>query len=345
MLSLGAVAALLGPRTFMRLEALDGRGEFQLPALVDRTSAATTTESIPRRPRRALRLLVMKELRLQTPAFVVAIVFVAVKITLPFAGIAPDVTASLSTATTLLHRTLIAILVGALASAEERSYGTLEWQLLQPMAALYQWFVKVATAMTVAVVLGIVLPWAVEIAIPAFEDGGLTLYRLGVPSVLSYSLRWAVGLTSNLSIVVLLLSCALYVSSVSSGGLRAVLMTLPVVTVAASVSGAIISTAGRTIERGLDLGWRYDAIAMQRLTTWTPGDYLLSYRLNTWLRWGVLVGFVLLLLMLAMRNHRAVEHGSVQVQRQAGWLVAYVVIGAAALGAIPNLVFWMLATR
>src|SRR5207302_2506533 len=52
----------------------------------------------------------------------------------------------------------LAVLIGALASAEERQIGTLEWQVLLPMAAWRQWAVKVGTALGLAALLSFGLP-------------------------------------------------------------------------------------------------------------------------------------------------------------------------------------------
>ena len=50
---------------------------------------------------------------------------------------------------------VLSMLVGALASAEERQFGTLESQLLLPVRAWQQWTVKVATCYLLAAILGV----------------------------------------------------------------------------------------------------------------------------------------------------------------------------------------------
>ena len=53
----------------------------------------------------------------------------------------------------ILYGALLAVLIGSLASAEERQNGTLEWQLLLPMAAWKQWAVKVGTVLVLTALL------------------------------------------------------------------------------------------------------------------------------------------------------------------------------------------------
>ena len=50
------------------------------------------------------------------------------------------------------------ILIGSLASAEERQLGTLEWQTLLPSPAWQQWAVKVGVTFGLALLLGVGLP-------------------------------------------------------------------------------------------------------------------------------------------------------------------------------------------
>jgi hypothetical protein len=54
-----------------------------------------------------------------------------------------------------------ATLVGSVASAEERQLGTLDWQLLMPVASWKQWAVKAGVALAISVVLSLGLPAAV----------------------------------------------------------------------------------------------------------------------------------------------------------------------------------------
>ena len=55
----------------------------------------------------------------------------------------------------VVHLALVPILAGALASAEERRLGTLEWQVLQPTATWKQWLIKATVVIALSVVVSL----------------------------------------------------------------------------------------------------------------------------------------------------------------------------------------------
>ena len=55
----------------------------------------------------------------------------------------------------VVHLALVPILAGALASAEERRLGTLEWQVLQPTATWKQWLVKATVVIALSIVVSL----------------------------------------------------------------------------------------------------------------------------------------------------------------------------------------------
>ena len=59
---------------------------------------------------------------------------------------------------TVLYSSVLALLIGSIASAEERQLGTQEWQQLLPMASWKQWALKVGTAIGLSLLLGVALP-------------------------------------------------------------------------------------------------------------------------------------------------------------------------------------------
>ena len=61
---------------------------------------------------------------------------------------------------------LVAIIIGAFASAEERQLGTAAWQNLMPVAAWKQWTVKVGVVLLLALTLGAGLPKLLELITP-----------------------------------------------------------------------------------------------------------------------------------------------------------------------------------
>jgi hypothetical protein len=113
----------------------------------------------------------------------------------------------------VLYSGLLAILIGALASAEERQYGTLDSQRLLPLAAWRQWTVKVGVTISLAVMLGAALPFALQRFSPASEHARLA------------SLWWI----QSLALTLCLASIGLYVSTLCASGVRALVVSFPVV--------------------------------------------------------------------------------------------------------------------
>lgn len=235
----------------------------------------------------------MKELRLQRLALAIAGVYVigylvALKVT-------PASDGDALTVITVFYAGLLARLIGALASAEERQMGTLEWQMLMPMAAWRQWAVKTATVLGLALLLCTALPWLLVSLFP--PESTTWLQR-------SAHFLWA----STYVLIVVLTIGALYVSSLSGSGLWALLVSLP-----AFVGGAIlIPTAGGMIERAVyaNLGPSHGG--------WLSVQGMTSDRLM-----GVLLAVLTALaLALALRNHRSAERGAGRAVPQVALLLA-----------------------
>jgi hypothetical protein len=157
-LAVCVAAAVASWRVFMRLEAIDGRGsEFEMPRLF--RAASNTARARVHPGRHPFWQLVKKELHLQQMAFAVGAVWVAIWVAVFTLGpMLPTFAAFSVEVVSALYGVLLALLIGALASAEERQLGTLEWQMLQPLAAWQQWVVKVGTALALAAVLSFALP-------------------------------------------------------------------------------------------------------------------------------------------------------------------------------------------
>jgi hypothetical protein len=214
MLSVSAIAAVLSWRTFMRLEAIEGPGgqDLRLPLTAASPLAAGATQH-------PIWLLVKKELGLQQLAFGVSGVYVLGWLLVYLRGgigeaDARDVAGALS----FFLSGLLAMLIGSLASAEERQLGTLEWQGLLPMASWKQWVVKVATAMALSVVLGIGLP--------------LLLWSAWVPVRIE---AWPVAL------IAILTAEGVYVSSLCRSSMRAFLVSFPATVVVVPLTSILVS--------------------------------------------------------------------------------------------------------
>ena len=219
---IGAVATWL---MFMRLEAIEGRGEeLHLPQwLRPRRTAlrsgsgrrerslydarASTTSRTTRRP---IWLLIAKELRIQHLTLELAGLYLlgwlGAILLRSLGGGAEYLFSGLSAFYTLL----LGLLIGSIASAEERQCGTLEWQLLLPVATSKQWVVKTAVALGLVMLLGIGLPMALASvsatagASPSLwrQASGFLLLTVGSLYVSSFCASSAVALVMSVSATV-----------------------------------------------------------------------------------------------------------------------------------------------
>lgn len=242
---LGLAAVALTWRGFMRLEAIEGRGDHVRMAWDDEASVAP-------RVRHAAWAVIRKEFGLQQLAFVIVAIYLVGSLRL--VSHASEMVRDVFGGLTVLYSGVLALLIGSIASAEERQLGTLEWHQLLPMASWKQWALKAGTAMGLSLVLGIALP-----AVILFTTGG------------------AIRLTGwYVAGVVLLTAIGLYVSSLSSSSLRALLLS-------STVPLLLLMTAAAT-----------RMAPPARLSVTPIGAALLA-------------AFVVLLLRLALDNHRRAE--------------------------------------
>jgi hypothetical protein len=105
----------------------------------------------------------------------------------------------------LLYFALLPLLIGSLASAQERQFGTLESQAMLPVPFAQQWAVKAGIVLTLALVLGVLMPWF-----------------FFVPSHASKEVLWPL-----MSGILLLTTWSLYLSSWSPSGIIALALVLP----------------------------------------------------------------------------------------------------------------------
>ena len=166
-------------------------------------------------------MLLRKEIHLQQITFVVvAIYVVAWTAVRALEHQAPDVSRLPLQPLTTLYRALLAVLIGSVASAEERHLGTLPSELLLPVAAWKQWAIKAATALGLALLLGIAVPYVLYAVVPPPDDPmPLRLWR-------------------EPPVVILLTTLSLYVSSLCGSAVRAMVASIPVVVGSALYTGA-----------------------------------------------------------------------------------------------------------
>jgi hypothetical protein len=225
----------------------------------------------PDRRQRPVWRLVRKELRLQQLTFVVFAIYVVGSLKL--IGHVSDATVDLHGALTGLYSGILTVLIGSLASAEEREYGTLESQLLLPIASSTQWAVKVGVTLGLALVLAV-----------------------GLPALIVGSRGRAVRINDWYACAILILAVtSLYISSLCSTGIRALLV---------SVTAA-------------------------PLVLLVLAQFTLKSRHLTMSQAVLLACFLTLVLWFGLDNHRSAERGSRRIGRQ-----VFVMTGCLALAGV-----------
>jgi hypothetical protein len=296
---LGAMAAVLAGgavlswRAFLRLEAIDGAGaDIQMPRWFKADRPAR---------RHPFWLLLWKELHLQQMTFVVGVLFCIGWAAL---SLLKDLVPSFADAplvpVTIVYLVLLSILIGSLASAEERQLGVLQWQVLLPMAAWQQWMLKVGVALGLALLMGVALPILLNYVSPGPE-------RFDLPHL------WR----ANALTVTVLTSLSLYVSSLSTSGVRAVMFSFP----------ALLALAGMA------------QVLYARLLipeTWLvmpPRGAFVPPRPDS-IPLAILGALVVVALCLAYQNHRSADRSFRQAARQMIWFLAVPVGGVLVVAGI-----------
>ena len=207
LLSTTAIAAVAGWRLFMRLEAPGGAAA---GIALDRwrlareaTDAGSSSPPVRRHP---VWLLTLKELHLQRLTMVVALLFAVGWAVLAMLYRNHADALEILGGVAFIYYSLLAILIGSLASAEERQLGTLESQLLLPIAGWQQWMIKLGTSLALALLVSVVTPTLMA------GVSGLRLAHTGV--------------------VMLLTTGSLYLSSLCGSGVHALAWSVPVLVVA-----------------------------------------------------------------------------------------------------------------
>jgi len=306
MVAVSTVSAVMMPRAFARLEDNDRRGpEIRLPhwhlprrRALDLTSAKTV---------HPLWRLVTKELHLQQMSLVVAGVLVVGWIAMVTSRqLVIEAMDDAFSVGTFLFGFLLALLIGSLASAEERRLGTLEWQVILPVATSTQWAVKVATAVGLAIVIALGLPallGSITLAMyPGMGTGsGPDVARLEVVVP-----------------IILFTTGSLYVSSLCATGIQALLISAAALPVVALFVQMVLEP----LESRLFV-WASDQVGAFPALGLRPGDT----RFPTALALCLGAGFVLVMLRFAMVNHRSAERGAGRVWKQLLWLAVCLLIG------------------
>ena len=299
MTGLCAVAAVSSWRMFMRLEAIDGRDpHVRLPRWLRGPAAAAAAPDVERASH-PVWLLAKKELRLQQLTFVVSLIYVAEWSALwVFRQTFPESDGVPFAVITVFHSGAAALLSGSPASAEERHVGTLESQLLLPMAAWKQWCVKAGVALGVAVLLGAALPELLGSFSPSGDGKSITA-----------------GFTGT---IVLISAGSLYISSLSGSGVRAVLGCAAVIAVVALALPPAFDLVSPVLIWIIDAG--LTAAGQQAIR-----------RSHELIMVAAGVGFLPLALWFGLVNHRSSEWDLRRVCRQAGCMAAWLAVAGVLL--------------
>jgi hypothetical protein len=296
-LALCASGAVLGWRTFMRLEATGGTGaDIQLTGWRARRR---------RRVKAATWRILEKEFHLQQLPLVLVALYLATWTTVTAVEYyVPEFRGFPLIAATMLYLVLLSILMGSLASAEERRLGTLEWQILLPRAAWQQWLAKVGAVLALALTFGIGLPMLLVSMDPIGRE-----------------IRDASDMWRQTSVLVVLLTAvSLYVSSSSASGLLALVLSFLAI--------GVFAIAPPIAERLADWTLSHPAVHSAGDTAVAP----LRRFVGVWPiaeATGLILlgGFVVLSLWFGFQNHRSAERRRSAVVRQAICLAGYLVAG------------------
>jgi hypothetical protein len=302
-LALCALGAVAGWWTFMRLEAIEGGGQpLSFPLALRKAVGARTTASSSRR-HSSLWLLAKKELHLQQMTFAITGLYVvgwlaAVALRTRVANLDDAVTLL-----TLSFAGLIALLSGASASAGERQLGTLEWQMLLPMAAWKQWTVKVTLVLGLVMVLAFGVPAALAWETPALGPKQFFRPDLAAP-------------------LLVLATVSLYVSSLCTTGLWALVMSLP----AAFMTVLFVRHLADSLGPAAYEVWRrvFNTILPSRPAL----GRLVTTRLSSTLMLLLAAGAIAIAMRFAFRNHRSGERSAGRVCSQVAVIAAFVGGGA-----------------
>jgi hypothetical protein len=303
-----AVGAVMTWRMFMRLEAIDGPGQdVRLPHwLVWRSTIRTAAPA--RSKRHPLWLLARKELRLQRITLIVAGVHVLgwLAVVSLRTYLVPDVV-GIFFVLTIFYAMLVSLLIGSLASAEERQFGTLAWQVLLPMATWKQWALKVGVSLGLAIPLAVGLPLLLSSISPPTNPL--------VPGPTQFGQRQFTAW------IILLNVGSLYVSSLSTSGLRALLVSL---TAMFGATLFLVESPGSAVFGALVHGGVVPLFGV----SWADHSFMRVLALL------LAAGFLAMVLRFALANHRSADRPAGRVWKQAIWMAGCLTIGVILLAGV-----------
>jgi ABC-type transport system involved in multi-copper enzyme maturation permease subunit len=308
-----AAAALATWWQFGRLQAIDGHQHVHAPTW--RLWRASPPAASLARVRRPTWVVFRKELHLQQLSYLVVGMYVIAWVALYLTAGGPSTTPRVALQPlTVMYLGLLSLLIGSVASAEERQLGTLTSQQLLPMPAWKQWAIKAGTALGLALLLGILLPAFLNAVIPVPDDP------------LTVRVRHELG--AALVAVLVLSTLSVYVSSLSGSAVRAMVTSIPVAIGAALYGSATTNVVGRIEYRAVF------PLTRQNREEWIAAMTNVQARMEYALLLTVVV-MVVLLLRFAYVNHRSDDRRHSRTLMQAA-----VLIGAFTVCLLSPLLRW-----
>jgi len=237
-------------------------------------------------------------------------------------------------AISIIHAYCVAVIAGSVASAEERQMGTLAGQILQPADMRVQWAVKVVVTLGIALLLAFGLPVLL-----------MAIHRPADTFVVESDFMIGIGI---------LCAAAIWVSSVSHNGLWALLGTVPIIALAGMIGAVgfqflrIRVGAWMPIERSDPVRTRLlmrSFFAPHEVQAWLSPFWQASTDMQHSLRivqTSLIVGFGVLVLSLAARNHRRLDRSILRVISQMLILALFAAAATAGFLALSALSYsWM----
>ena len=314
---LSLAGAALTWRTFVQLEAHEGSAA-QPAALVRRGSRDAEAGRLTGARRSRWGQVVRKELHLQKMVFVIAGLYLVFWFAISWSArfLAPTL-AVLLAPFSYVYAGTVALLLGSFASAEERQLGTLDWQVLMPVSAWKPWALKVLVACGLCLLLGFALPWTLESTAALPNDAGsVRAAGAGLPLALF-------GLTIM----------SLYISSASTGGLRALIASLAAAVPVVALGGGLVWLFDTTFSDSMPVlresGWyRTGAFrAIRGLVDLRPPREVALIA-------ALMLAIAPLLVRLALGNHASADRNLKRVWRQLGWMGAWSVAFTFVMGSL-----------
>jgi hypothetical protein len=196
--------------------------------------------------------LIKKELRLQSIAFFAAAAFCLLAAIggiiyltgVTFADRQTKVGEVIFTIDLCLYVGVLPLLVGTMASTEEKSWGVVDWHATLSPSSVRQWLLKIVVALAVSVSLGFVLPVLLLIA-----SGGVTMGDFESPSVRIHTL------SIYFAAHVLITSVAIYAGSWASNTARAMVLAVAIFVIGGwfiAITAAIAQVYRHALVRGAD---------------------------------------------------------------------------------------------